>query len=562
VLGTGGVEAFAQRIVPHIIGRRDAINHLLQHLASTARDWPSEDTVPGDVRAWVAEERLKLGITWDELERRSGVSMKEFYVKGSAAKLGFRRDTIARLAAFFGSARLASLANSDVFWDRVVAIEDRGVQDTYDLTVEGDHNFVADGIIVHNSHSAAYALVSYQTAWLKAHYPAAFMAAVLSADMDNTDKVVTLIDECRDMKLKVLPPDVNRCAYRFTVLDERTILYGLGAIKGVGESAIGAMLEEREQRGEFRDLFDFCKRIDLRKANRRVLEALIRSGALDRIGPSRATLMASLDTSIKLAEQHAQDHERGQNDLFGAVAAVQESVGKYIMENDWSEEQRLQGEKETLGLWLTGHPITRFEPELRKFTTCRIVDLQPKRDATLVVAGLVLAIRTMKTRKGDMMAFVTLDDRSARVELAVFSDVYTRCRDLLAKDKLLVVEGEVSVDEYSSSYKMSAREIYDIDKAREIYARRLMLRVDGRRAGSDFAGRLAKLLSPYREGSCPVRVNYVTDGASAELSLGKEWRVKPTDELLHRLADLLGPEAVALDYQKTPNLSTTSAIRH
>jgi DNA polymerase-3 subunit alpha len=562
VLGAGGVEAFVQRIVPHIIGRRDAINHLLHHLASAARGRSSKDTVPGDVRAWVAAERLKLGITWDELERRSGVSMKEFTGKGSAAKQGFRRETIARLAAFFGSARLASLANSDVFWDRVVAIEDRGVQDTYDLTVEGDHNFVADGIIVHNSHSAAYALVSYQTAWLKAHYPAAFMAAVLSADMDNTDKVVTLIDECRDMKLKVMPPDVNQCGYRFTVLDEKTILYGLGAIKGVGEGAIAGLLEERARQGDFADLFDFCKRIDLRKANRRVLEALIRSGAMDRIGPNRATLMASLDGAIRLAEQHVENHERGQNDLFGMAAAVNESVGRYVTEKEWSEETRLAGEKETLGLWLTGHPITRFEPELRKFTTCRIVDLQPKRDATVVIAGLVLALRTMKTKKGDMMAFVTLDDRSARIELAVFSDVFARCRDLLAKDRLVVVEGEVSVDEYSGAYKMSAREIHDIEKARELYARRLVLQVDGRRLDADFAANLAKLLSPYREGSCPIRVSYVGDGVRADLSFGREWRVRPTEELLHRLSDLLGPQGVTLDYQKAPVAAGTSAIRH
>lgn len=399
------------------------------------------------------------------------------------------------------------------------------------------------------SHSAAYALVSYQTAWLKAHYPAAFMAAVLSADMDNTDKVVTLIDECRDMKLKVLAPDINLCAYRFTVLDDHSVVYGLGAIKGVGEAAITGIIEERTTNGPYRDIFDFCKRIDLRKANRRVLEALIRSGALDKIGPNRATLMASLDIAVKLAEQTTQNRERGQTDLFGAAHAVNEPTGNYVVEKDWSEEQRLNGEKETLGLWLTGHPITRYENELRKFTSCRIVDVQPKRDATLVIAGLVLALRTMKTKKGDMMAFVTLDDRSARIELAVFSDVYTRCRDLLAKDKLIVIEGEASVDEYTGSYKMSAREIYDIDKAREVYGRRLVLQIDGKKFSPDFAPALAKVLTPFREGSCPIRVHFVGDGVKVNISFGKEWRVRPTGELLHRLEDLLGPQGVELDYQ-------------
>ena len=403
------------------------------------------------------------------------------------------------------------------------------------------------------SHSAAYALVSYQTAWLKAHYPAAFMAAVLSADMDNTDKVVTLIDECRDMKLTVLAPDINICAYRFTVLDDHTVVYGLGAIKGAGESAITGLIEERAAHGPYRDLFDFCKRIDLRKANRRVLEALIRSGALDKIGPNRATLMASLDTAIKLAEQTTQNHERGQTDLFGAAHAVNEPASNYVIEKDWSEEQRLNGEKDTLGLWLTGHPITRYEDELRKFTSCRIVDVQPKRDATLVIAGLVLALRTMKTKRGDTMAFVTLDDRSARIEMAVFSDVYTRCRDLLAKDKLIVIEGEVSVDEYSGSYKMSAREIYDIDKAREVYGRRLVLQIDGKKFTADFAPTLAKVLTPFREGPCPIRVHFVGDGVKVNLSFGKEWRVRPTGELMHRLEELLGPRRVELDYQHRVN---------
>ena len=412
------------------------------------------------------------------------------------------------------------------------------------------------------SHSAAYALVSYQTAWLKAHYPAAFMAAVLSADMDNTDKVVTLIDECRDMKLKVLAPDINLCAYRFTVLNDHAVVYGLGAIKGAGESAIASIIDERNANGPYKDIFDFCKRIDLRKANRRVLEALIRSGALDKIGPNRATLAASLDTAVKLAEQTTQNHERGQTDLFGAAHAVNEPTGNYVVEKDWSEEQRLNGEKETLGLWLTGHPITRYENELRKFTSCRIVDVQPKRDATLVIAGLVLALRTMKTKKGDTMAFVTLDDRSARIEMAVFSDVYTRCRDLLSKDKLIVIEGEVSVDEYSGSYKMSAREIYDIDKAREVYGRRLVLQIDGKKFSADFAPALAKVLTPFREGPCPIRVNFVGDGVKVNLSFGKEWRVRPTQELLHRLEELLGPRRVELDYQARASAALRNPLGH
>ncbi|MEK7758840.1 MAG: OB-fold nucleic acid binding domain-containing protein, partial [Pseudomonadota bacterium] len=314
------------------------------------------------------------------------------------------------------------------------------------------------------SHSAAYALIAYQTAWLKTHYPAAFMAAVLSADMDKTDKVVTMIAECRDMKLNVLPPDINRCEYAFVVLDDASILYGLGAIKGLGQSAIDAILEVRRADGPFRDLFDFCRRIDLRRINRRVLESLIKAGALDSLGVqrthdtqgsvdatkqrmSRSTLMASLSLALAAAEQVGRAQEARQDDMFGLgggeSAASAPPAAVFVQVPPWSEEQRLEGEKETLGLYLTGHPIARYEQELARFIDSSIAELKPTEDKNIVVAGLVVGMRAMQTRRGDRMAFVTLDDRTGRLELAVFSELYERHRDLLAKDTLLVVEGQV-----------------------------------------------------------------------------------------------------------------------
>jgi len=400
------------------------------------------------------------------------------------------------------------------------------------------------------SHSAAYALVSYQTAWLKAHYPAQFMAAVLSADMDNTDKVVTLIDECRDMNLKVVTPNINACEYPFTAKDDETIVYGLGAIKGVGQAAIDAIIEERQQQGEFADLFDFCQRVELKKVNRRTLEGLVLSGALDAFGETRATLMATLPAALKIAEQHSRDAEAGIQDLFGITPAVEQEKGPgtYHRLPEWQDEQRLHNEKQTLGLYLTGHPINQYLPELKQFTSCRIVELKPTRNQTMVVAGLIIAIRTMNTRRGDKMAFITIDDRSGRIELAVFAEGYQRHRDLLSKDKLIVVEGEVSIDDYSGGYKMSAKNIYDIDQAREHFARRLLVRVDQQKAGNGFVSALQKTLQPYREGFCQVVIDYETAGARAELPLGKEWFVHPTDELLHRLRDIAGSEQVNVDY--------------
>ena len=397
------------------------------------------------------------------------------------------------------------------------------------------------------SHSAAYALVSYQTAWLKAHYPAAFMAAVISSDMDNTDKVVTFIDECRDMGLEVIPPDINRCQHRFTITDERTILYGLGAIKGVGEAVIEAVVEAREKGGAFSDLFDFCQRIDLKKANRRVLETLIRSGAMDRLGPNRATLMDALPEALRIAEQRLRDAAMGQTDLFGLGGDVA-GTGQYRPRREWDEEERLRGEKETLGLYLTGHPIERYLPELERFISSRIVDIKPTRNQVITVAGLIVAMNTRNSKRGGKLAFITLDDRSGRIELVVFPEDYERYRDLLVKDRLLVVEGDVSVDEYSGGYRVSAREIYDIEGARSRFAKRLVIAVEQKRAGNGFIRSLAETLEPYREGGCPVAIDYRHASASATVILGEQWRVRPADLLLQKLTDLAGEDRVRLEY--------------
>ncbi|VAW98839.1 DNA polymerase III alpha subunit [hydrothermal vent metagenome] len=398
------------------------------------------------------------------------------------------------------------------------------------------------------SHSAAYALVSYQTAWLKAHYPAAFMAAVLSADMDNTDKVVGLIDECRDMELAVEPPNINACEHRFTVKNDNAIVYGLGAIKGVGAAAIDGLIEEREQNGAYSDLFNFCQRIDGRKVNRRTMEALIMAGALDVFEQNRATLMASLPAAVQIAEQHSRNRDAGQSDMFGMVDKVETGPGSYHEMPDWDDEQRLSCEKQTLGLYLTGHPIERYEPELRQFVSSRIVDLKPTQDQSVIVAGLIIGIRTMNTKRGDRIAFITLDDRSGRIEVALFSEAYQRYQDVLSKDKLVVIEGEVSVDDYSGGYRMSARTLYDIEQARSHFAKRLKVSVTEERAANGFIPALQHILQPFRQGACPVVIDYLSDNARVDLPLGQEWHVQPADELLHRLRELAGEQDVEIIY--------------
>lgn len=422
------------------------------------------------------------------------------------------------------------------------------------------------------SHSAAYALVAYQTLWLKAHYRAAFMAAVLSADMDNTDKVVHLIEECREMQLEVLSPQVNRSGYQFTVDGEDKVVYGLGAIKGVGESAIEGILEARSEGGQYQDLFDFCQRIDLRKCNRRVLESLVRAGALDELGSNRATLMVQLPLALKMAEQQHALQAAGQTDLFGMNEPEAPPAMGIIPDDvvDWSDDQRLRGEKETLGLFLTGHPIDFYEQEL-KGLVCRIgsltLDDNQKgygRGKEVTVAGLVMAVNKRTTQRG-MMASVLLDDKTGRIELTLFNETYERCKELLIVDKVLVVQGKLVHDEYRGGLGLRADAVSSFETYREQRLAALDLLLDEqlirRRKWTavDMRNQLLELLQDFKGGSVPVCVRYQRQDASALIRLGEAWRVTPGDALLCRLYQLLGEKSVVLHFAGN-SVNTATAI--
>ncbi|HAU4901885.1 TPA: DNA polymerase III subunit alpha, partial [Aeromonas hydrophila] len=381
------------------------------------------------------------------------------------------------------------------------------------------------------SHSAAYALVSYQTLWLKTHFPAEFMAAVMTADMDNTDKIVTLVDECQRMGLTVIPPDVNTGRYRFSVNEDGHIVYGIGAVKGVGEGPIDAILEARDRDGPFRDLFDFCNRVDIKKLNKRVMEKLILSGAMDRLGPHRAALMATLEEAMRAAEQHAKAQAVGQVDMFGVLTEEIDDVKKaFANVPHWPDKVWLEGERETLGLYLTGHPINQYSGELRRYTSGRLCDLHPtSRDTVTTAAGLVIAARSMVTKRGNKMGIFTLDDRSGRLDVTLFSEALEKYEELMQKDRILVVSGQVSFDDFSGGLKMSARELLDINDARERFARAIRISLDEQQIDDRFFPRLCEILEPARAGVCPVQVNYRRPGSRARLTLGTEWRVTPTD---------------------------------
>ena len=403
------------------------------------------------------------------------------------------------------------------------------------------------------SHSAAYALLAYQTGWLKTHYPAEFMAATISSDMDKTDKVVTFIDECRSMNLELLPPDVNHGMFQFSVDDKGSVLYGLGAIKGLGEGPIEAIITAREC-GEFKNIFDFCARVDGRKVNKRALEAMIRGGAMDQIGPEgdisyrRAVMLSCMDEAVKLAEQHIRNQVSGMGDLFGDSIVDSAPEISYLAFDDvksLSVKDRLNGEKDTLGLYLTGHPIDEYESELKKMFPHRIANLRSGKDS-LTISGMIVAMRILKNKRGDNFAFLTLDDKSGRIEISVWAEKFNAYRDILVKDALLVIKGVISEDDFTGGLKMVAESIQSIYQAR--CSKLLCLELLVSEGSTDWVDKFRSTINGYRNGNCSVFVNYEQEHARCALKLGSDWKVQPQDGLLIALREQFGEKSVILRY--------------
>ena len=402
------------------------------------------------------------------------------------------------------------------------------------------------------SHAAAYSLVAYHTAWLKCHHPAAFMAATMSSEMADTDKLQFFFADAKENGIVFLPPDINTGLVRFTPVDAQTIRYGLGAIKGTGESALTAILKARQPDdggGPFIDLFDFCRRIDRRVVNRRVIEALIRAGAFDAIDDHRARLLASAGRALEAAEQAERNAHQG--GLFDLAEADVPPETHYVDVPRWTEREQLLNEKQALGFFFSGHPFTAYAAEVSAFARRRLADLEPQREPALL-CGMVLGMRTQMTRRGKM-AIVMLDDASAQVEVSVFNELWDAERNKIKEDELLVVEGKVQRDDYSGGLRVSAERLMTLTEARGRYARVLKLALNGGSSPAT-AARLRTLLSPYRctertaDGACPVRIQYRNAEAETELSLPESWRVRLDDSLLASLADWLSTDNVRVIY--------------
>jgi DNA polymerase-3 subunit alpha len=556
VLGDGATEAFLKRIAPHCLGRERATDVLREHIATTARGRTSKDTVPLDVRIWVDDERKARGLTWAELEEQADVSAQEFYGTPSRGKQGFRRSTIARLAAFFSSVRLAAVANSDVFWDRVVSVEYVGEHDTYDLTVDEHHNFVANGLIVHNSHTAAYAQIGYQTAYLKTHYTAEYMAALLSSEIDDGNKRDVFIDhisDARKLGIEVLAPDVNRGRADFDVQNNR-IIFGLTAIKGLGRGAAEEIVRARTDGGKFKDLFDFCERIDRRIVPKSAVEKMIQAGAFDVFG-RRAALFAAVTKAYASADERASEKRRGQSGLFddedgGGTDAGTPGRGLPDVP-EWPETERLKFEKEALDFYITSHPLAQHDEQLRRFRTHDAGDLAKGKAGTEArVGGMItnLDVRTANKGRnvGRKYAMFRIEDFTGSVRCIMWSDEYARFKEVVGGDFVGLFEGVLDWKPDRAEPDFQVKKVITIEEARSEFTKSMVLKVAY--AEDDEALRrldaVSLILKRYR-GPCPVYLSVRdANGKQVQLKLNDEFRVNPAALKLEELEMVLGPGAV------------------
>jgi DNA polymerase III subunit alpha len=393
------------------------------------------------------------------------------------------------------------------------------------------------------SHSAAYSLLAYHTAYLKAHFAAEFMAANMSCVMDFTDKVQLLFDDAKAIGLKVLAPDVNAGTYRFKPIDEKTIRYGLGAVKGTGSSAIESIVAARNSGGAFEDLLDFVTRVDRGKVNRRAMEALIRAGAFDALHANRATLIASLPKAVEMAEKSERDAQ--QVSLFGEATGGSMDVLELNEVGMWSERDRLNNEKLALGFYLSGHPFTSYEKEIRQFAKTELVALEAK-NHPIVMAGILYEQRVRNGKRG-RMCVITLDDGTARVEAVMYNEVYDKKRASLVDDQPLIIRGKVSHDDFSGGLRVIVDEVLSIDEARK-HVRMMTLSMNGQADSHRLKTILAPHLAPNQPGSASIMIQYNNGVGIVPISLPNNWRVRVSEPLIQSLYDWLKPGNVMLQY--------------
>jgi DNA polymerase-3 subunit alpha len=397
------------------------------------------------------------------------------------------------------------------------------------------------------SHSAAYAMVAYQTAYLKTHYPVEFMAALLTEDMENTDKVIKNIGEVRTMGIEVLPPDINASSRTFTVHD-KAMRFGLGAVKGVGGAAIEAILEFRQEQ-PFASLHDFCERVDLRKVNKKVADALVKCGAFDSLGGKRAQYMEVLEDAMEVGQKVQREKAAGQESLFGTDEIVSHrgnGYGKLPEIDEWPEKILLGFEKEALGFYITGHPLARHLATLKRFATCDTSGLGDRADKEEVrIGGMVAALKELITKKGDRMAFVTLEDLSGSVEMVVFPEVYQASAELLKSDTPLLVSGTLDVGE--ETCKLMAREIVSLQEVNQRQTSRVHFRLTTLGLDEEQLRALREIMVRHRGECDPMLHLVIPDRSETIFRLPATLKVSASDEIMEEAERLFGTNVVTFE---------------
>jgi DNA polymerase-3 subunit alpha len=550
LVGNESVRRFIGRLGPHMIGRGGQLAVYNDYLLSIPSA-TSKDTIPSDIRKLVDEERRAAGLGWRQLEAQSGVSMREFSSRNSITKKGFRRATIAKLATFFESKRLREQAESDIYWDRVVSIESGDITDVYDLTVEDEHNFVADGLVVHNSHSTAYALIAYMTAYLKAHYAVEFMAALLSCDIPgrnfkSKDSLVEHLEDCQRMNIEVVPPNVNTCDPDFTVADGK-ILFGLGAIKSCGTGAAEAIAAERKKNGPYKSLFDFCERVDPQLCNRATIEALVKAGACDSLGGHRAQLMLMLDRALQSGAAAAADRRSGQKGLFGDDEEDDVAAAPVDLPNipPWDEKDQLAREKEVLGFYLSSHPLAEYEQVLRTYCTGSESLANMNHRDEVVLGGMLAAIKfshTKNPRPGSThtkYAMWDLEDLDGLVRCIMWPEQFAEFGTMVEADKIVGIVGKVDRRPGSEETNIIVDKLLTLDDLAKQFSSGMIIRVREDQHGEQALVQLKEIVRGY-PGSKRLKLRLdLASGGQVWLECGSSG-IEPNPELNARIDQLLG----------------------
>jgi len=444
ITGYENINTFKEQIACFSVSqkRKQALVELTAFIPPVAVG--TKDIVPTAVKEYIRTAKDQSGLTWKQISATTGVAPREFSPTNSAGKVGFGRNTLQRLGNYFDDPNIKRYAESDLYWDRVAFIEYVGEKQTYDLEIAETHNFIANDILVHNSHAADYGVIAVQTAYLKSTYPAEYMAALLSANAGQTDKIAFYVADSRNMDVPVLPPDVNASNWDFDIEDpegKASIRFGLGAIKNVSQGAVETIMEARAE-GKFIDLNDFARRADLRSVGKRSLECLIKVGALDQFG-NRASMLASLDRIVAISGNHFRAADAGQMSLFGAATGIVEEIHLPEVKNV-DKREMLNWERELIGLYITDHPLNEHQAILAQIVSYFSGQLsEAAHEEKVRVAGLITIVRPYTTKTGKAMGFVTIEDIQGTIELVMFPKTWTKFMDKMTVGQIIIVKGKV-----------------------------------------------------------------------------------------------------------------------